>query len=81
MNRVFEDILDERERQDAKWGVQDHDYPLWRVILGEELGEADQEWLRCHFGERHRREELRMEMVQCAAVLVAMIECHDRRNQ
>jgi len=72
-NRVVVDVLRERQRQDEKWGTQDHDYPRWRVILGEELGEADRAYLDAADSRNHRAE-----LVQCAAVLVAMIECGDR---
>lgn len=37
---AMRDILDERARQDAKWGVQNHNPAVWAVILGEEVGEA-----------------------------------------
>lgn len=73
-------IREERRRQDEKWGLQNHTYPTWKVILGEELGEADNEWLKGHFGKRNTGKELREEMVQCAAVLVAMLECGDRNG-
>ncbi|MFA4945888.1 MAG: hypothetical protein WC789_14470 [Lentisphaeria bacterium] len=38
--RVIVDVLIERERQDAKWGVQRHAPAVWMLILGEEVGEA-----------------------------------------
>ena len=39
--RILTDIIDERERQEAKWGTR-YDVPVsdWLVILGEEFGEA-----------------------------------------
>ena len=37
--RVLEEVLNERVRQDAKWGRQDHDPPTWLMILGEEVGD------------------------------------------
>ena len=33
-------ILAERERQDAKWGQQDHGHLFWFAILSEEVGEV-----------------------------------------
>lgn len=41
--KVWNDIMDERDRQDAKWGVQDHHPAVWMLILGEEVGEAAEE--------------------------------------
>lgn len=38
--RVIVDVLVERERQDAKWGVQSHAPAVWMLIIGEEVGEA-----------------------------------------
>lgn len=78
--KVLRDIAEERKRQDVKWGRQDHPYEVWRPILGEEIGEADQEWLKMHFGHRVRGQELREELVQVAAVVAAMIECGDRNR-
>jgi hypothetical protein len=72
--KAFYELGIERHNQDAKWGQQNHDYPFWRVILGEELGECDRAFLE------KKPAELRKEMVQAAAVLVAMIECGDRNG-
>jgi NTP pyrophosphatase (non-canonical NTP hydrolase) len=75
---VINDVLDERERQHIKWGEQNVDAAVWLAILMEEVGEAAEVvlWLR---GERRAvPEELREEMVQVAAVAVAMIEWIDR---
>lgn len=35
-------VLEERERQDAKWGEQNHTAPVWGMIIGEEYGEMCQ---------------------------------------
>jgi NTP pyrophosphatase (non-canonical NTP hydrolase) len=73
-------VSDERSRQDAKWGEQNHDPAMYLTILMEEVGEAAQAALALRFGKptdaahAHYREEL----VQVAAVAVAMIECLDR---
>ncbi len=79
------DVLAERERQDVKWGEQNHDPARWLMILGEEYGEAckagcDLTWPnpqkpRCMVA------EFRAELVQVAAVAVAMIECIDRNSK
>jgi len=68
-------VIHERFRQDNKWGVQRHSYLLYRAILGEELGEADQAFLQTHFGGEHGGfDKLVKELVQAAAVTLAMVE-------
>jgi hypothetical protein len=59
---------------------------MWRVILGEELGEADQEFLRLNYGERsdpdrvsHYRKMIE-EWTQVAAVAICAVE-QFRREQ
>jgi hypothetical protein len=79
---VLKDVACERREQDAKWGVQDHSDIEWSAILGEEIGEACEQVLRGHFGGRaDALTLLREELVQCAAVAVAWIECIDRNVQ
>lgn len=96
---IFNEILQERKRQDNKWGEQNH--PIvnksvlnsfmhesvakdwcdnatknkeltWGHIIIEEISEA-----------MHAKtiEDMRTELVQCAAVLVAMIESLDRNER
>ncbi len=59
-------ILDERDRQDQKWGLQDHSLPKWMVILMEEVGELSEAILE--------KKNWRAEVVQVAAVALAMLE-------
>lgn len=33
------DVWEERDRQDTKWGEQNHDLGIWALVLGEEYGE------------------------------------------
>ena len=76
---VMGDVMLERSRQDAKWGEQNHGHFTWLAVLGEEVGEANQAALKAHFGGKewaHYREEL----IQVAAVAVAMVECLDRHG-
>lgn len=95
---VLAAIQGERERQDKKWGPQNHEYPMWLPILAEEMGEAAKEFLKATFpaveaeGARRegnpvdtitveeRRKRFRKELIEAAAVLVAMIECGDRNQ-
>lgn len=77
MERVIADIRAERERQDEKWGVQNHDPFTWLAILGEEKGEADQAALEHRFSGKPSS-DYRKELVETAAVAVAAVECYDR---
>ena len=104
IDRIFEEIRAERQRQDEKFGEQNHpmlgksrytdkvfpglgdladtlvDYRMrcntnkygWYDVLQEEICEA--------FSEAEP-EKQREEMVQVAAVAVAIIECLDRREK
>lgn len=84
--KAIEDIIQERGRQDAKWGRQDHEPSVWLMILGEEVGEATKAALEAKFGEggerdwQHSMREYRSEMVQVAAVAMAMIESVDKNE-
>lgn len=105
---VFEEVMAERARQDARWGVQDHpnvftpEQPRLRCILSyHDLPATDSARTICDL--RHKQgigswadiavEEMceavekgdddvacREELVQLAAVVVAWIECIDRRK-
>lgn len=75
-------VVEERDRQDAKWGEQNHDDYTWLAILMEEVGEASQETLVEKFGAAaNGHGNLREEVVHIAAVALAWIECIDRRTQ
>jgi len=69
---VIEDVLGERNKQDIKWGVQNHTPLKWLVILGEEYGESCKAILEAD------TTAYREELVQTAAVALAAIECLDR---
>lgn len=85
-------VLAERERQEAKWGEQNPSFDRWLSILIEEIGETTaemlhvSEWLapsshhmdvkRRNAYEAHQR--ARVEMVQVAAVALAMVEWFER---
>lgn len=72
---IANDILVERQRQLAKWGDQRHSFPVWLQILLEELGEACQVDL-----ESPTDSDIRKELVQVAAVVVAWIIDIDRER-
>jgi NTP pyrophosphatase (non-canonical NTP hydrolase) len=69
----------ERANQEAKWGQQDHDGPLYLTILTEEVGEVAKAILD-HRYKKQPAAHIREELVQVAAVAVAMIEAYDRGN-
>lgn len=89
-SRVLLDIGEERRRQDAKWGEQNHDLTVWMTVLGEEYGET------CHAVLHHRAasgraenvegdtdpdgwlDKVRREAIQTAAVATAIVEFIDR---
>lgn len=85
---VLDEVLVERQRQDGKWGQQDHAPAVWLMVLAEEVGEANQAAFEALFprfdkraAERGPRSlaEYRQELIQVAAVAVAAIESLDRR--
>lgn len=80
--RIIQQVVDERTRQDDMWGVQSHDPAVYLMILGEEVGEANKAALEAAMSTLQDRPEglrkYREELVQVAAVAIAMIECLDR---
>ncbi len=84
--RILDEVTVERKRQFEKWGDQIHTVTHWMAILGEEFGEADKEAVEFEalrpMPSRTRRKEiilecLRAELIETAAVAVAMIEWID----
>ena len=75
---AMDDVLAERARQDEKWGDQNHHPFLYLTVLMEEVGEASQAALQATFQKTRPWADYRAEMVQVAAVALAMIECYDR---
>lgn len=66
---VFDLLNDERLRQTNKWGDQSsHSAERWLAILMEEVGEAAKEVVEGN------SENLRMELIQSAAVIVQWLE-------
>jgi len=88
--KVFLDIIQERKRQITKFGIQNHRPIEWCAILGEEVGEVNKEALEYHFKDgfpdqyRESKQNLlknyRKELVQVAAVAMAMIESLERNE-
>ncbi len=80
---IFEEIKQELERQNKKWGEQNHKPIEWCAILGEEIGEVQKAALETHFGFEGKThyDEYRKELIQVAAVTVQMIASLDRNNK
>lgn len=75
MVKAMELVAAERERQDEKWGEQNHAWPQWLTILMEEIGEFSHDVLE---GEMSNA---MTELVQVTAVALAMIECGLRNKR
>ena len=82
----MQSVIDERYRQDSKWGEQNHGLTVWSTILSEECGEFAEASLGVLFqdGQTAQRAasltEARIEAVHCAAVALAIVECIDRNK-
>lgn len=84
---VFREVVRERLRQDELWGEQNHAPAIWLMVLGEEVGEATRDALEAWVsgsewaGATHTRLlRYRTELIQVAAVAVAMVESLDRNE-
>lgn len=69
---VLTEVMHERDRQDDKWGEQNHAPLLWLAILGEEFGEVAKAAVES------KPDQYRRELIEVAAVAVAAIESFDR---
>ena len=65
-------VLRERNKQDEKWGEQNHDSGKWLAILIEEIGELAQEMLE------ENPLNATAELTQVVAVALAWLECRNR---
>ena len=74
--KALSDILLERSNQQKKWGLQSHGINSWMMILGEEFGEACKAGNECYFRD-YPLKLLRKELIQTAAVSLAIIESID----
>lgn len=92
MSDPLQVIMEERARQDQKWGEQNHGDERWHLILGEEVGEVAKAILERRVSGEIRKamgrtergltdEEIRAEIVQVAAVALAWLECIERRGK
>lgn len=90
-SQVLDEVFREREKQDQKWGQQNHRPAFWLMVLGEEVGEANKAAIEAYVHnnkpvpantcvEKDNFSAYRQELVQVAAVAVAMIESLDRNG-
>jgi len=66
MQNVIDLIIDERRRQDKKWGEQNHDDWHWLAILTEEVGEVAKAMLDLN------PKQIYKELIETAAVVCGM---------
>lgn len=74
LDRVIAEVRAERERQDVKWGEQNHDLPMWLAILSEEVGEVAKDVVE-HYVKGYREE-----LIQVAAVAISAVQALDRKS-
>jgi NTP pyrophosphatase (non-canonical NTP hydrolase) len=99
MENIFQEIKQERVRQDEKWKEQNHPIVNEEVIRGFISEQSAKDW--CDIATQEKcltwghiiieeiaealhapnKESMREELVQCAAVIVAMIESLDRNGK
>jgi NTP pyrophosphatase (non-canonical NTP hydrolase) len=77
MLAVLDEVGAERNRQEKLWGPQNHPASYYYLILAEEVGEVAKAILENKSSVAHTRSEL----VQVAAVAVAMVESLDRNGE
>lgn len=77
VTRALIDVMIERVRQDTMWGEQNHAPYKYLAILLEEVGEAAKAFNDTREG-KDTLDHCREEIIQVAAVAVAMAECLDR---
>ena len=73
--KILQLILEERQKQDEKWGEQNHNIYKWLAILGEEVGEVNKAALEKNY------KDIIDELIQIGAVTVAMIESLERNRK
>jgi NTP pyrophosphatase (non-canonical NTP hydrolase) len=82
---ICQEVSAERLRQNRKFckgspiGVQRHHYFTWLTVLVEEVGEVANAMLESIFGQADPK-DIRMELIQVAAVAFAMIETIDSND-
>jgi NTP pyrophosphatase (non-canonical NTP hydrolase) len=75
---LIQEVLEERDRQDRKWGVQRHAPETWMLITGEEFGEVSKAVLEWRWGASDV--EIRKELIQLVACGLAFLESLQRMD-
>ena len=79
--KIINKVLEERKRQDIKWGEQNHPAPVWGTIIGEEYGEMCQAINEFLFNSTPDTEEkICVEAIHTMASCMAMLECIERQR-
>jgi NTP pyrophosphatase (non-canonical NTP hydrolase) len=81
VENILNNIIEERKRQDEKWGIRDQHPCVWLTILSEEIGEIAKEICDSGFKTDNLGDNYRNELIQSAAVLVAMIQNFDNEKE
>lgn len=76
---VLAAVSQERDRQNEKWGEQNHADPIWMAIHGEEFGEINKAILESMFSGADPA-NIETELIQLAATCVSHLECIARRR-
>lgn len=80
---ILYDILNERQRQNDKFGANRTQHPfLWNTILVEEVGEASKDSLDIYFSGNPEEalKRYRKELIEVAAVAIATIQDLDNNG-
>lgn len=89
IRQVLVEVGNERLRQDRQWGRQNYNSMVWLGILAEEFGGAAKSTVDLFFGPIRgmgnakyltELKQLRLELIQTAAVAVAAVESLDRNE-
>ena len=80
LETIYREICEERCSQDRKFGIQNHDPITWTAIIGEEVGEAQEEIFHSVCGMQSRMPYLRVELLQTITVCVSAIQSMVRQE-
>jgi len=79
--KIINKVLEERKRQDAKFGEQNHAVFIWGTIIGEEYGEMCQAINDSLFNPTPDTEkQIYVEAIHTMASCMAMLECIERQR-
>ena len=77
---TIQSLVQERKRQDSKWGIQNHEPHKWNTILMEEVGEVAKSTFELSHTD-DAVDHLIEELIQTGAVVIAYIDYLKRREQ